>query len=210
MTDTPAARRRFRFWVTLGEIVGVLALVIAALNFWDSHRQHVADAHREAAAERAAKGRDAFVMAGQMEADGARVTFQPLNPAQAIQSERYVFPAAVLDHAMEVGAARPQIDLDWIARGVAGEVARLRRGGAAPDGEGTIPVGVTATYVEDGEMRTDSSLYRLGYAWRARLFGGPKLALQGVSLIRRAAPGDLRSAVEAAWTRDHAGRSSGG
>ncbi len=203
MTDKPAAaKRRFRLWITLSELVGVLAVLIAGLNFWDSHRQRVRDASHEAAAEREASGRSAFVVSAEMQADGARLAFRPLDPAQAIQDERYVFPHAVLDHEMEVTAASPQIDLGWIQGGLRTEVARLRKGGAGPDGEGTIPVGVVATYVQDGDMHTDKSLYRLGYAWRGRLFGGPRLALQGVSLVRRAMPGDLGAAVEAAWTRE--------
>ena len=203
MTDTPGARkRRFRLWLTISELVGVLALVIAGLNFWDSHRERVQDARREAQADHAASARSALVMSSQMEADGARLTFQPLNPAQSIQSERYLFPRAVLGHAMEVSAAKPQIDLDWIADGLRREVASARRSGASADGEATIPIGVVATYVQDGEMRTDQSIYRLGYAWRARILGGPRLALQGVSLVRRSIRGDLRPAVEAAWRRD--------
>ncbi len=202
MTDTPAARkRRFRLWLTISELVGVLALAIAGLNFWDSHRARVQDARREAAADHAATARQAFVMSSQMEADGARLTFQPLDPAQAIQSERYLFPRAVLDPAMDVSAAKPQIDLDWIAPGLRTEVARARKAGAGADGEATLPVGVIATYVQDGEMRTDQSIYRLGYAWRSRLLGGPRLALQGVSLVRRSVRGDLRTSVEAAWRR---------
>ena len=163
------------------------------------------DERREAAADRAASARKPFVMSSQMEADGARLTFQPVDPTQAIQAERYLFPAAVLDHAMEVSAAKPQIDLDWIADGLRAEVGRARKAGAGADGEATIPVGVAVTYVQDGEMRTDRSLYRLGYAWRSRLFGGPRLALQGVSLIRRGVAGDLRTAVESAWKRDDRG-----
>ena len=183
MTDTPAARkRRFRLWITLSELVGVLALVIAGLNFWDSHRQRTQEARHEAASEQAASGQSAFVMSAQMEAEGARLTFQPLNPAQAIQSERYVFPSAVLGHPMEVSAAKPQVDLDWIEGGLRSEVARARKAGADANGQATLPVGVLATYVQDGEMRTDQSIYRLGYAWRSRLLGGPRLALQGVSL----------------------------
>ena len=203
MTDTPAARkRRFRLWLTISELVGVLALVIAGLNFWDSHRQRVQDARREAAADHAASARYALVMSSQMAADGARLDLQAVDPAQAIQDERYLFPRAVLDHAMEVSAAKPQIDLDWIASGLRVEVARARRAGGGADGEATLPVGVVATYVQDGEMRTDQSIYRLGYAWRSRLLGGPRLALQGVSLIRRSVRGDLRTAVEAAWRRN--------
>ena len=60
------------------------------------------------------------------------------------------------------------------------------------------------TYIEDGDTRMDQSLYRVGYSWRSQLLGGPKLALQGVSLERRAVQGDLRRAVEAAWMRAEA------
>ena len=205
MSETPTARKkRIRLWITLSELVGVLALVIAGLNFWDSHRQRGLDARREAAADRAASGRSAFVIRAEMEGEGARLTFEPLNPAQAIQSERYVFPTAVLGHEMEVSAARPQVDLGWIEGGLRDEVARARKVDGAPaDGEASIPMGVVATYVENGELRTDQSIYRLGYAWRSRLLGGPRLALQGVSLVRRSVSGDLKRAVEAAWVRTH-------
>ncbi len=199
MTDTPAARkRRFRFWLTISEVVGVLALVIAGLNFWDSHRERVQDQKREAAADHAASARYAFVMGSQMEAQGARLTFQAVDPAQAIQSQRYLFPHVVLGHPMEVSAAKPQVDLDWIGGGLRDEVARARKAGAGSDGEATIPMGVLTTYVQDGEMRTDQSIYRLGYAWRSRLIGGPRLALQGVSLVHRGVRGDLGAAVESA------------
>ncbi len=209
MNDTPATRkRRFRFWLTVSELVGLLALVIAGLNFWDSHRERVHDQRREVAADHVASARYAFVMSSQMEADGARLTFRPVDPAQAIQSQRYLFPRAVLDHAMEVSAAKPQIDLDWIAAGLGAEVERARKAGAGADGEGTIPVGVFTTYVQDGDMRTDQSIYRLGYAWRSRLLGGPRLALQGVSLVRRGTQGDLRTAVENAFRRQ-GGRAGG-
>ena len=205
MTDTPAARkRRFRFWLTVSELVGVLALVIAGLNFWDSHRERVRDQRREAAADHVASARYAFVMSAQMEADGARLTFQPVDAAQVIQSQRYLFPRAVLDHAMEVSAAKPQVDLDWIAGGLRAEVARARKAGAGADGEAAVPVGVFTTYVQDGEMRTDQSIYSLGYAWRSRLLGGPRLALQGVSLVHREVRGGLRAAVESAFRRQAA------
>ena len=204
MTDTPAARkRRFRIWITLSELVGVLALVIAGANFWENRHERVVDTRRQDAAERAAsQAHAAVVLNATMENEGARLSLESLNPAQAVQSQRYLFPHAVLGHAMEVSAAHPQIDLDWIAGGLRAQIARERKAGAAgADGEGHMPVGIFTTYVEDGEMRTDQSLYRVGYGWRSRLFGGPLIALQGVSLVRRAVPGDLRGAVEAAWTR---------
>ena len=209
MTETPAQRKkRIRLWITLSELVGVLALVIAGLNFWDSHRQRSVDFRSEAAADRVANGRSAFVIRAQMEGDGARLTLDPLNPAQAIQDQRYIFPEAVLGHEMDVTAARPQVDLGWIATGLRNDVAQARRTGAPADGEATIPIGVITTYVENGEMRTDQSVYRLGYAWRSHLLGGPRLALQGVSLVRRNVAGDLKHAVETAWMREHPSASS--
>ncbi len=209
MTDTPAARkRRFRLLLTISEFVGVLALVIAGLNFWDAHRERVRDQRREAAADHVASARYAFVMHSQMEADGARLAFQPVDPTQAIQSERYLFPHAILDHAMEVSAAKPQVDLDWIAAGLRSEIARNRKAGASPDGEETMPVGVYTTYVQDGQIITDQSIYRLGYAWRSRLLGGARMALQGVALVHRSVKGDLRAAVENAWR--HQATAAGG
>jgi hypothetical protein len=205
MTAPPPAppKKRFRLWITVSELVGVLALAIAGLNFWTSRHDRAADIRRETAAEHAAgEAHAALVLKAGAEDDGARLTLQPMNPAQAVQTQRYLFPHVVLGHAMEVDAARPQIDLAWMSGGLRAEIARERKAGAAgADGEGELPVGVYTTYVEDGDTRTDQSLYRLGFAWRNRLLGGPRIVLQGLSLVRRNAPGDLRRTVEAAWSR---------
>ena len=175
MNDAP--KRRQGFWLTVGEIVGVLALVVAALNYWDSHKQH-ADEVRQATAARRADA--AFVVAGDAGTDGRRIVLRSLKASQAIQSQRYYFPRRVLDHPMEVTAAKPQIDLAWIEDGL----RRAPRSGKS--GETTLPVAIVTTYVEDGETRTDTSLYRIGYRWTTGLFGGPKFWLQGISLSRRA------------------------
>ena len=204
MSDKAASQKtRFRLWITLSELVGVLALVIAGLNFWENHHERVAEARHQAAVEKVQSvAHSAVVLGASVEDDGARLFLQPMNPAQAVQSQRYLFPHAVLGHAMEVSAARPQIDLPWIADGLREEIDRARKAGSAEaDGEDVLPVGVFTTYIEDGDTRTDQSLYRVGYAWRSQLLGGPKLVLQGMSLERRAVQGDLRRAVEAAWMR---------
>jgi hypothetical protein len=169
-------KRRQGFWLTAGEIVGVLALVIAALSYWDSHKQH-AEEVRQVTAEKRADA--AFVVTGAAEADGRRIVLKSLKPSQAIQSERYYFPRAVLDHPMEVAAAEPQIDLGWIEDGL----RKAPRSGKA--GESTLPVAIVTTYVEDGETRTDTSVYRIGYGWTTGLFGGPKFRLEGLALSRR-------------------------
>lgn len=192
--STPASERR-RLWLTIGEVVGVLALVVAGLNYWDSHRDRVS---AEKAASHEAQARRALVMTGEADPAGARVMLQPVNPAQVIQSQRYLFPHAVLAHAMEVSAARPQIDLDWIAPGLRGA---LDHGHAPADGEATLPVGVITTYIEDGETYTDTSIYRVGFAYRSHFLTGRKITLQGISLGHRGAGGDLQAEVDARWAR---------
>ena len=195
-SKTPAqsveARQR-RLWITLGEAVGVLALVVAGLNYWDSHRER-ASAQHQAVAQ--AQAKTALVMIGAAEDDGARLALSPLNPAQAIQSQRYVFPSPVLDRVMEVSAARPQIDLAWVAGGLKRALAARS---TPAEGEADMPVGVVTTYVEDGETYTDRSIYRVGYAFRSRFMFGRSVALQGLSLDRRAVAGDLKALVNARW-----------
>ncbi len=181
----------------MGEIVGVGALCVALLGYLDSRRERQ-DARVERTQEtRVEAARAALVLTGTAAPDGSRVTLSPMRPGQAVQSQRYRFPVAVLDHPMEVAAAQPQIDRAWIASGV---VKAAKASGGPAEGEGAMPVGVDTTYVEDGETRTDRSLYRLGYrVEKGGLFAGPKVVLQGLSLERRGAPGDLQAAVEARW-----------
>ena len=194
----PAAKRSRRFWLTVGEVVGVLAVLIAGLNYWDSHREH-AQAAKQADAE--AKAQAALVITGQADAGGRRIVLRALKSDQAIQSQRYIFPAKVLDHAMEVSAAAPQIDAGWIAAGLA---RALDDANAKGDGEAQLPVGILTTYVEDGETRTDRSLYKVGYAWRSRFLLGRQITLQGISLSQRGVGGDLQALVNQRWaSRPH-------
>ena len=188
-----AKKQRRRFRITLGEAVAVLALVIAGLNYWDAHRARTTEARQ---ADLQARVKTALVMTGSADEAGDRVTLQPLNPAQAIQSQRYLFPHAVLDHAMEVSSAKSQIDLPWLAEGLR---RALDRDHAPATGESELPVGVITTYVEDGDTHIDRSLYRLGYAFRSGFLTGRKVMLQGVSLNRRSVAGDLQTLVETRW-----------
>ena len=92
----------------------------------------------------------------------------------------------MLDHPLEVTAARPQIDLGWIEDG-------LRKAPrAAKAGESTVPVAIRTSYVEDGETRTDTSIYRVGYGWKAACSAARSSTSKALSLSRRAVKGDPR------------------
>ena len=92
MSDKAASqKRRFRLWITLSELVGVLALVIAGLNFWEAHHQRVVEARHQAAVEQVqSAAHAAVVLSASVQDDGARLFLQPMNPAQAVQSQRYL------------------------------------------------------------------------------------------------------------------------
>ena len=187
------AKRRQGFWLTAGEIVGVLALVIAGLNYWDSHKQHAEEAKRAQAQTQAAV---AFVAVGEADADGKTVALRPLKNAQAIQSERYTFPKEVLDHPMDITADRPRIEVDWVAGGLrrALESVHAKGGGSA-----RMPVLIETTYVEDGDTRTDVSLYQLGFSWKSEFLSGRQIRLAGIALARRNPGADAQGLVEKRW-----------
>jgi hypothetical protein len=193
--EPPAPRRR-RFWVSLGEGVAVLAVAIAGLSYWDSHREHAA-ADRRAAEQAGAQ--PALVLRASQAADGRRLAIDAAGPEQVIVSQRYLFPAAVLSQEMEVTAARPQIDLGWLAGGLQ---RRLDQTHARGGGEARLPVGIVTSYVDGGRTFEDRSLYEVGFSWRSHLIGGRQLALQGLALRRRAVATDLRAAVESRWKRE--------
>lgn len=188
-----------RKWVTLSELVAVAALAVAVLGFLDAHRQRTL----EQASKATAAHRDVLVLAAEPVDNGDRLVLKPMRDSQAVQSQRYLFPHVVLDHAMEVSAAEPQIQADWITDGLRRELERAARArGAKPFGSGRLPVGVVTTYVEDGETRTDRTLYAVGFkAVPGGLFsGGPRIVLQGLELLQRGGP-DLQARTDARWAQ---------
>lgn len=193
-----------RKWVTIGEIVGVGALAVAGLNYLDSRRARSAEEVRTVAQTRQEASRETLVLTAQIADEGARLMLRPVRGEQAVQSQRYLFPTAVLDHPMEIVAAPPQIQLAWVRGGLVRELetAAKARGGKV-EGSGLLPVGVVTRYVEDGEVRTDHALYQAGYkAAPGGLFGGPHLVLQGLALSRRTGADDLQAAVDARWAAE--------
>lgn len=191
-----------RFWLTVGEVVAVLGLGLAGLNYWQSHRDHQ-EALRQEAAKAQAQNRSVFLMRGRADKAGERVILEPTDAGQVVQTQRYLFPAPVLDHGKEIASGRLEIDRVWFEDGLESALKAARKSGAAlPKGEATLPVAVITTYVENGETRTDQSLYRVGYVAEPGLFRTVKLKLLGATILRRGVTGDMQAAVDAAWRRE--------
>ena len=197
MTSTgPPERKRGRLWLTIGEVAAVLGVLIAGLNSWDSHREHVEDAKRGAAPAVS----PAFVLEASPQAGGRRLALTSVEPRQVIQSQRFMFPSQVLGHAIELTAAAPRIDSDWIAPGLdrALDAAHARK-----TGDARVPVAVITAYLQDGAVRQDRSIYLIGYAWKGHFLGGREIILQGLALRRRGAVGDLQASVDQDWKALH-------
>lgn len=194
--DTSAPKRRL--WITVSEIVGVLALLVAGLSFWDAHRDRSAGAQR---AQQQQAAESVLVLTGQVDGSGDRIRLEPMNRAQAVQSQTLVFPSAVRADPVQIDAAQPRIDKDWIVSGLKQAQEAEKKAGKKPVAEGRLPVGVTTTYVQDGVTRTDRAIYRIGYSVSSNLIGVERVKLEGLSLVRRGAGGDLKGQVEALWAR---------
>ena len=199
----PTPKRRQGFWLTAGEIVGVLALGVAGLNYWDSRQQHAEDERRVEAQSLAAVS---FVAVGEADREGRTVTLRPLKNAQAIESQRYGFPKEVLDHPMNITAARPRIQADWVIGGLRHVLEEVH---AESSGSARVPVLIDTTFVEDGETRTDVSLYQLGFTWKKAFLSGWRIRLEGLALIRRDPGADAKARMENNWTATKAALSGG-
>jgi hypothetical protein len=186
--------KRRRLWIGVGEAAAVIAVIIAGLNYWDAHREHADQVRREAAQAQQAGLAQSLVLTAAPQDGGRRLALKPADSSHVIQSQRYLFPADVSDHPIDVTAAAPAIDAGWIASGIS---KHLDHAHAKGEGRGRVPVGIVTSYLAGGQPHQDSAVYLVGYAWKSRLFGGRAITLQGVAFVRRAS--NLQAAVDAAW-----------
>jgi hypothetical protein len=192
MTDqTPRKHLPIR-WLTIGEWVGVAALCIAALGYWDTHRERVA-ADREHQAEQAAQAlKDTFLMTGAVVGRGERLQMTSVHPEQVIQTQTVWFPKAVRADSVET-TGNPRLEAGWIDSGLRAAADRKRR-------HGRVPVAVETVYIEDGQTKTDRAVYELGYSLHPRFLQGDRVDLEGLSLSRRGVTGDLQAALDKVWS----------
>jgi hypothetical protein len=199
------SRRRFPVrWLTLAEFVGILALLIAALGYWDSHRDRQQAEKERAAAEKqheaeakAGALKQAFLMTGQTQGPDT-IRLSSVHPEQVVQTQAISFPSDVRGGS-ETTTGNPRIEAGWFEGGL--EKALKDRGVKAE--RGRAPIGVETNYIEDGQAKTDRSIYLVGYALHPRVLRSAKVELEGLSLLRRGVGEDLQTAVDAAWDREH-------
>lgn len=204
MSDAPKPKRRLPIrWLTLGEVVGLMAVVIAGLGYWDSHRERSFEERERAAAEREHKAearagalKQTFLMTAAPQGSGDWLRLASVHPEQVIQTQSLIFPPEVRADAVET-TGNPRIEAGWIDAGLA--KAEKARGRGGKDVKGRLPVGVVTVYIEDGRTKTDRSLYLLGYRLHPRVLRADRVELEGLSLVRRGLGEDVQAAVGRLW-----------
>jgi len=205
VSETPSERKRRLRFLTLAEIVGILAVVIAALGYWDSHRERTLTERERAAAEQEKRAEAkagalklSFLMTGAPEGHGDSLRLATVHPEQVIQTQSISFPTELRGDPVQT-TGNPRIEAGWFEGGLA--KAEHARGSKAQ--QGRVPVGVVTEFIEDGQRKTDRAIYLVGFSRHPRMLRADKVELEGLSLLRRGVGEDLQAAVDGVWSRQN-------
>lgn len=193
--EAAAIRRR---WISLGEMLAVLAVGISALTLylnWSDKEDERAD---KASQSRSASARAAKLVLN-AKADGDdRLLLTPAAPDQIVQSQTIIFPGA-LGVAPVSTTGEPRIEAGWFESAL----KRTREKAKLPDnsvGDEKLPVVITTRFVVNGEAREDNAVYDIGYGIAGRWLAGHDVTLRGLSLVTRDVGKVPVARIDARWS----------
>lgn len=190
--EAVAIRRR---WITLGEILAVIGVLISALALWNSWSER-SSAEEERAAEKAEAAKASRVVVLKAAGSGKRLALAAHDPEQAIQSQTLLFPSALGLGAFDM--TEPRIEAEWIERAVRKADAKEKKA----RGDLRMPVAITTRFVADGRSFADTALYDVGYKdTGGGLFDGRDAELKGVSLIGRTTEAKAQAQLDSLWAK---------
>lgn len=194
--EAAAARRR---WITLGEVLAVLAVVISGLTLWNNWSQRSdSDAVKAADAQRASARAATLVLVSSGSGEHA-LALRPASPDQSVQSQTVIFPSALGISPAET-TGEPRIEGEWFAR----ELVKARNEARLPDesrGDERLPVAITTRFLVDGEAHEDVALYDIGYGISGGWLGGHSVTLRGISLVSRVKGTAAQAQLDARWRK---------
>ena len=195
--EREAARIRRR-WLTLGEIIAVLALIISALTLWNSYRERTnAEAEHAHETAQSAKKATTLVLKATRDKDGRTLALAPRSDEQAIQEQTIYFPSK-----MGVSPAQTSSDARIEKRWFDGALidARKAAGVEASLGDARMPVLIETHYLADGDAHVDRAIYEVGYVTSHSLIGGTDVHLRGLSRTEAAKSVDAgQKQIDAIW-----------
>jgi hypothetical protein len=195
LTETPEEKREAaairRRWITLGELVAVIAVLISAATLWNSYQERKSsEAERAAAAQKETIVEAALVLKARPEKDGRRLALEAVDADQVIQSQRVMLPTKLGVRPIET-AGDARIEADWLADAL--KKAHVERSSA---GDLRVPIAITSRFTTKGVMRADTAVYQLSYAREGHLLGGSSIKLRGLSLVERTRPAKAQATLD--------------
>ncbi|MBB4631355.1 hypothetical protein [Sphingosinicella soli] len=179
-----SARIRRR-WLSLGETVAVVAVVISALTLWNNYDERKS-AEAERSAEKAPTPKSIGLIA--TDAGGAGLDFKAADCA--LQSTDIRFPAA-LGVGPESTVLKHRIEADWFESALLKALDKDVR-------DGRLPVAITSRCEAADGPRTETAIYDIVYHIQSRAILGRTLKLRGL-IRRKAAQEDGLSELDGLW-----------
>lgn len=174
MSETPEQRRRRLRWLTLGEIIAVIAVAISAIGLWKSW-----DEKREAPVLVEKQVAVPLTLRGIARKDGRSLLIEPVEAGHSLDGATVSFENTKVELAGDA-----QLNARDFERVVErSDAAKDEKPG---DGLHRLPLRIDARYIEAGQTRRSVANYALVYRWaEGGLFGGRSLRLVGLSLVSR-------------------------
>lgn len=193
--EAAAIRRR---WITLGEVLAVVAVVISGLTLWNSWSERSStQAEKAAEAKQSSTKAVTLILRAQASGNGRTLELSPASAEQSVQSQTIRFPAALgADPAETTG--EPRIESAWFEAAL----KKAREKAGMPDdsrGDERLPVAITTQYLVDGDAHQDIAIYDVGYTISGRWLGGHSVALRGISLVSHAKESSAQAKLDARW-----------
>ncbi|MEA3000743.1 MAG: hypothetical protein QOK17_2576 [Sphingomonadales bacterium] len=189
--EKAAIRRR---WITIGEVLAVVGVLISALALWNSWVERRAN-ERDRAAEKAEQGAASRTLILKASGGGKRLTLAPRDSEQVIQGQTILFAAPLGLGAIDTTDAR--IEADWVKRAVkkAHEDDSKKR-----PGDARMPVAITTHFTSGGGTLEDTALYDVGYKESGGgLLGGTDVELKGLVSVQRVPTAKAQARLDALW-----------
>ena len=191
--EAAAVRRR---WITLAEVLGVIAVLISGLTLWNSYRQRSTEqADKEAARAEAQAEAQILLLRATPDREGRRLSLAAATAGQTIQNQTIAFPGPLGIAAVDA-LVEPRIEAGWFEQAL----LRARNGQEESRGDERVPVAITTAFFSNGRMYRDSAIYDVGYRVEGGgLFGGHKIRMRGISRVETVSPRTLQSRLDALW-----------
>ncbi|TGX55253.1 hypothetical protein E5A73_05965 [Sphingomonas gei] len=192
--ESAAIRRR---WITLGEVLAVIAAFISALTLWNSWSERSdSKADQQAEAQRASARVATLVLIATNSGDETLV-LKPASAEQTVQSQRILLPASLGVAPVET-TGESRIEAKWFER----PLEKAREAAHLPDnsrGDERLPMVIITRFLADGEPHEDVALYDVGYTISGKFLSGHKVTLRGLSLISRVKTAAAQAKLDARW-----------